>query len=238
MSDVTTSTMLFNHLFEACNILRGPINQDEYKTYVIPILFFKRISDIYDEETAHAIKEYGDDIDDFDEDELHTFLIPDGCHWNDVRVVSENVGLAIVNAMTGIERCNPDTLGGVFSSFDDANWTDKNKLSDARLKDLVEHMSSLRVGNEDYSADVMGDAYEFLIKKFADLSKKNAGEFYTPRTIVKLLIDILDPRPGETVYDPACGTGGMLIEAIHHMKDMKSTYGNIFGQGKNLASWT
>ena len=174
-SIVTTSTQLFNHLFEACNILRGPINQDEYKTYVIPILFFKRISDTYDEETVRAIKKYGDDIDDFDEDELHTFLIPEGCHWKDVRVVSENVGLAIVNAMIGIERANPDTLGGLFSSFDDANWTDKNKLSDARLKDLVEHMSSLRVGNEDYSADVMGDTYEFLIKKFADLSKKNAG---------------------------------------------------------------
>ena len=197
----TTSTMLFNHLFEACNILRGPINQDEYKTYVIPILFFKRISDTYDEETELAIKEYGEDINDFDEDELHTFLIPEGCHWKDVRVVSENVGLAIVNAMVGIERANPDTLGGLFSSFDDANWTDKNKLSDARLKDLVEHMSSLKVGNQDYSADVMGDAYEYLIKKFADLSKKNAGEFYTPRSVVKLMVEILDPKAGETVYD-------------------------------------
>ena len=232
----TTSTMLFNHLFEACNILRGPINQDEYKTYVIPILFFKRISDTYDEETARAIKEYGDDINDFDEDELHTFIIPEGCHWKDVRAVSENVGLAIVNAMVGIERANPDTLGGLFSSFDDANWTDKNKLSDARLKDLVEHMSSLRVGNEDYSADVMGDAYEFLIKKFADLSKKNAGEFYTPRTVVKLMIQILDPKPGETVYDPACGTGGMLIEAIRHMDYDNKTYGRIYGQEKNLAT--
>ncbi len=232
----TTSTMLFNHLFEACNILRGPINQDEYKTYVIPILFFKRISDTYDEETELAIKEYGEDIEDFDEDELHTFLIPDGCHWNDVRTVSENVGLAIVHAMVGIERANPDTLGGLFNSFDDANWTDKNKLSDARLKDLVEHMSSLRVGNEDYSADVMGDAYEFLIKKFADLSKKNAGEFYTPRTVVKLMIEILDPKPGETVYDPACGTGGMLIEAIRHMNYDNKTYGRIYGQEKNLAT--
>lgn len=232
----TTSTMLFNHLFEACNILRGPINQDEYKTYVIPILFFKRISDTYDEETETALNKFGEDIDDFDEDELHTFLIPEGCHWKDVRTVSENVGLAIVNAMVGIERANPDTLGGLFSSFDDANWTDKNKLSDARLKDLVEHMSSLKVGNQDYSADVMGDAYEFLIKKFADLSKKNAGEFYTPRPVVKLMINILDPKPGETVYDPACGTGGMLIEAIRHMNYDNKAYGRIYGQEKNLAT--
>ena len=232
----TTSTMLFNHLFEACNILRGPINQDEFKTYVIPLLFFKRVSDTYDEETQLAIEEYGDDVTDFDEDEIHKFIIPDGCHWDDVRMNSENVGAAIVNAMIGIERANPDTLNGLFSSFDDANWTDKNKLSDERLRDLVEHMSKLKVGNKNYSADVMGDAYEFLLKKFADLSKKNAGEFYTPRSVVKLLVKILAPKAGETVYDPACGTGGMLIEAIRQMNDEKAAYGRIYGQEKNLAT--
>ena len=168
-SEETTSQKLFLHLFEACNILRGPINQDSYKTYVIPILFFKRISDIYDEETILAQEQYGDDVVDFDEDEIHKFLIPEGCHWNDVHETAENVGVAIVNAMTGIERANPDTLSGLFSSFDDANWTDKTNFSDDRLKRLVEHMHSLKVGNLNYSADVMGDAYEFLIKKFADL---------------------------------------------------------------------
>ena len=232
----TTSSMLYSHLFECCNILRGPINQDEYKTYVIPILFFKRISDTYDEETKLAEAEYGEDVQDFDEDEIHKFIIPEGCHWDDVRQVSENVGLAIVNAMVGIERANPDTLGGVFSSFDDANWTDKNKLSDERLKNLIEHMSKIKVGNENYSADVMGDAYEYLIKKFADLSKKNAGEFYTPRSVVKLLVKILDPKAGETVYDPACGTGGMLIEAVRHMGYDRAAFGRIYGQEKNLAT--
>ncbi|MDO4178855.1 MAG: N-6 DNA methylase [Phascolarctobacterium sp.] len=227
---------LFGHLFEACNILRGPINQDEYKTYVIPILFFKRISDVYDEETEKALIEYGDDMNLFEEDELHKFLIPIGCHWRDIREKSENIGKAIVDAMNGIERANPKTMAGLFSSFDDANWSDKSKLSDERLKDLVEHMSKIRVGNNNYSADVMGDAYEFLIKKFADLSKKNAGEFYTPRSIVKLLVQILAPKPGETVYDPACGTGGMLIEAIRYMGDERGSYGKIFGQEKNLAT--
>ena len=144
----TTTQKLFSHIYECCNILRGPINQDEYKTYVIPILFLKRISDTYDEETILAVEEYGDDVADFDEDELHRFIIPEGCHWDDIRMTSENVGMAIVNAMTGIERKNPDTLGGLFSSFDDANWTDKNKLSDARLKDLVEHMSKIKLGNQ------------------------------------------------------------------------------------------
>jgi type I restriction enzyme M protein len=232
----TTSQQLFSHLFEACNILRGPINQDDYKSYVTPILFFKRLSDVYDEETQIALDESDGDEEYASFPENHSFVIPEGCHWRDVREASENVGTAIVNAMYGIERANPDRLAGVFSSFDDANWTDKTKLSDERLKDLVEHMSKIRVGNNDYAADVMGDAYEYLIKKFADLSKKNAGEFYTPRTIVKLLVMLMAPQAGETVYDPACGTGGMLIEAIRYMHNDQLTYGKIYGQEKNLST--
>ncbi len=236
VAEETSSQKLFNHLFEACNILRGPINQDEYKSYVTPVLFFKRISDVYDEETETALRESGGDYEYASFSDQHSFIIPEGCHWNDVRNISSNVGTAIVNAMSGIERANPDTLSGVFSSFDDATWTDKSKLSDDRLKDLIEHMSSIKVGNNNYSADVMGDAYEYLIKKFADLSKKNAGEFYTPRTIVKLLVNLLDPKPGDDVYDPACGTGGMLIEAIHHINNDRLTYGRIYGQEKNLST--
>lgn len=151
-----------------------------------------------------------------------------------MRNTSKDVGTAIVKAMTGIERANPETLSGVFSSFDDANWTDKTKLDDERLKNLIEHMSKIKVGNKNYSADVMGDAYEYLIKKFADLSKKNAGEFYTPRSIVKLMVELLDPKAGDTVYDPACGTGGMLIEAIRYIHDDKMTYGKMYGQEKIL----
>lgn len=236
MSENTTSQDLFSHLFEACNILRGPINQDEYKSYVTPILFFKRLSDVYDEETQELLEETDGDEEFAALPENHSFIIPDGCHWVNVRNASENVGTSIVNAMYGIERANPDTLSGVFSAFDDANWTDKTKLSDERLKNLVEHMSKIKVGNNDYAADVMGDAYEFLIKKFADLSKKNAGEFYTPRTIVKLLVMLMDPKAGESVYDPACGTGGMLIEAIRHMNNVKLAYGKIYGQEKNLST--
>lgn len=232
----TTSKQLFNHLFAACNILRGPINQDEFKSYVTPILFFKRISDVYDEEYEEAMEFSGGDTEYAEAEDMHSFVIPEGCHWKDVHAVGQNVGKAIVKAMTGIEKANPDTLSGVFSSFDDATWTDKNKLTDERLKNLIEHMSFIMVGNKNYTADIMGDSYEFLIKKFADLSKKNAGEFYTPRTIVKLMVELLDPQPGETVYDPACGTGGMLIEAIHHMKGDRLTYGRIFGQENNLST--
>ena len=235
-AEETSSQKLFNFLYEDCNILRGPINQDEYKSYVTPILFFKRLSDVYDEEHEKALKESGGDEEYASFDENYSFVIPKGCHWNDVRNVTQNVGQAIVKAVSGIERANPDYLSGVFSSFDDANWTDKNKLSDERLKNLIEHMSELKVGNNNYSADVMGDAYEYLIKKFADLSKKNAGEFYTPRTVVKLMVMLLDPQAGDTVYDPACGTGGMLIEAIRHIDNDHMTYGKIYGQEKNLST--
>ena len=234
--DHVTSQELCNHLYQACNILRGPINQDEYKSYVTPILFFKRLSDVFDEETADALEESDGDEEYAALPENHSFIIPEGCHWSDVRNATSNVGKAIVDAMVGIERANPDTLGGLFSSFDDASWTDKGKLSDERLKDLVEHFSEKRFGNSSYSADVMGDAYEYLIKKFADDSKKNAGEFYTPRSIVALMVRLLDPKDGETVYDPACGTAGMLIEACKHMKDKRLAYGRLYGQENNLAT--
>ena len=214
-SKETSASRLYSHLFEACNIMRGPIDQDDYKSYVIPILFFKRISDVYDEETAENEQKYGEDIVFYPEEELHAFVIPEGCHWRDVRNVSEDVGKAIVDAMMAIEQANPDTLAGLFSSFDDANWTDKNKLSDERLKNLIEHMSSLPVGNKNYSADVMGDAYEYLIKKFADMSKKNAGEFYTPRSVVKLMVQLLQPKSGESVYEIIMQT---MIQGIGKIK--------------------
>lgn len=135
-----------------------------------------------------------------------------------------------------IELANPNTLFGVLSVFSTANWSNKNVFSDALLRELIEHMSKRRLGNKDYDADIMGDAYEMLLKQFADLSKAKAGEFYTPRSVVRLLVRILDPHPGETVYDPACGSGGMLIEAVHNMKNDQRCCGAIFGQEKNVTN--
>lgn len=232
----TTSDVLHSYLDRCCNILRGPINQDEFKSYITPLLFFKRISDVYDEEYNSALSLSEGDAEYAGFSENHKFVVPDGCHWKDVREKSENVGSAIISAMIGIERENPNTLNGLFSSFDDAVWTDKNKLSDERLKNLIEHMSSIKIGNQSYSADVMGDCYEYMIKKFADLSKKTAGEFYTPRAVVKLLVMLLNPKAGDTIYDPACGTGGMLIEAIRYINNDIKTYGRIYGQEKNLST--
>ena len=227
---------LYNFLFEACNILRGPVSQDNFKDYITPILYFKRISDVYDEETQAALDESGGDNEYALLPEQHRFVIPDGCHWIDIRERTENLGAAIVGAMRGIELANPDTLYGVLSVFSAQKWTDKKNLSDSKIRDLIEHLSTRKLGNKDYPADLMGDAYEVLLKKFADDSKAKAGEFYTPRPVVNLLIRILNPKPGETVYDPACGSGGMLIEAVHHMHYDNLCCGSIFGQEKNVVN--
>lgn len=227
---------LFNFLFEACNILRGPVSQDNFKDYITPILYYKRISDVYDEETEAALEESGGDLEYASLPEQHRFVIPEGCRWSDVRERTENLGAAIVGAMRKIELANPDTLYGVLSTFSAQKWTDKKNLSDGKIRDLIEHLSKRRLGNKDYPADLMGDAYEILLKRFADDSKAKAGEFYTPRPVVQLLVRILDPKPGETVYDPACGSGGMLIEAVHHMHHDNLCCGSIFGQEKNVVN--
>ncbi|NCC24600.1 MAG: SAM-dependent DNA methyltransferase [Deltaproteobacteria bacterium] len=228
---------LSNHLWESANILRGPVDAADFKTYIFPLLFFKRISDVYDEEYSQALAESGGDVEFANFPENHRFQIPDGCHWRDARIKSVNIGHALQNAMRCIEKANPDTLHGIFG---DAQWTNKDRLSDSLLKDLIEHFSSLGLGNENCRADVLGHAYEYLIKKFADLTNKKAGEFYTPRSVVSLMVRILAPKAGESIYDPACGTGGMLLETLHYVKehggDENLMLGKLFGQEKNLTT--
>jgi hypothetical protein len=203
-------SQLESHLWEAANILRGsPVDRSDWKSYILPLLFFKRICDQWDEENAAMIAEYGEDFAD-----QHRFQLPEGAHWNDVRATPKNVGTALSNAMRAVEAANQKHLYGVFG---DAQWTNKDRLPDELLKDLIEHFSSLLIGNASVASDVMGDAYEYLIKQFADATNKKAGEFYTPRSVVRLMVDIVDPQEGETVYDPACGTGGMLLAAVEHV---------------------
>jgi len=232
-----TLSQLESHLWEAANILRGPVDAADFKTYVFPLLFFKRISDVHDEEYQTALEQSGGDEEYAWFPQNYRFQIPDGCHWSDVRGVSTNVGQALQKAMRGIEKANPETLYGIFG---DAQWTNKERLSDALLRDLIDHFSRLSLGNQAAESDILGQSYEYLIKKFADLTNKKAGEFYTPRPVVRLLVNILAPREGETIYDPACGTGGMLLEAIHHVRerhgDDRTLWGKLFGQEKNLTT--
>jgi len=232
-----TLSQLESHLWEAANILRGPVDAADFKTYVFPLLFFKRISDVHDEEYAAALAEANGDEEYAKFPQNYRFQIPDDCHWNDVRAVASNVGQALQRAMRGIEKANPETLYGIFG---DASWTNKDRLPDSLLRDLIEHFSRINLGNQAARADILGQSYEYLIKKFADATNKKAGEFYTPRSVVRLMVNILDPKEGESIYDPACGTGGMLLEAIHHVKeshgDDRTLWGKLFGQEKNLTT--
>lgn len=224
-------------LWDAANILRGPVDASDFKAYVFPLLFLKRISDVFDEERAAALEESGGDQEYANLPEQHRFQIPEGCHWSDLRSRSTNVGQAIQRAMREIEKANPKTLYGIFG---DVQWTNKARLSDELLVDLVDHFSQLDLRNTAVPNDVLGDAYEYLIKKFADLTNRKAGEFYTPRSIVRLMVRMLAPQAGETVYDPACGTGGMLLETIHQVReaggDERLMLGRLFGQEKNLTT--
>lgn len=228
-----TLAELESHLWEAANVLRGsPVDRTDWKSYILPLLFFKRICDVWDEEHEAMLAEYGEDFAD-----EHRFQVPEGCHWREVRETPANVGTALQNAMHGIESANQKHLYGVFG---DGQWTNKERLPDELLKNLIEHFSALGLGNARVAGDVMGDAYEYLIKKFADSTNKKAGEFYTPRSVVRLMIDILDPKEGETVYDPACGTGGMLLAAVAHVRDRggdpRTFFGRLHGQEKNLTT--
>ena len=235
MTEKLTLSQLEQYLSKAAWILKGPVDASDFKVYIFPLLFFKRISDVYDEEYRVALEESGGDEEYASMPEMHRFEIPTGCHWRDVRETTSNVGMTIEDALRGIEQANQEYLYGIFG---DAQWSNKNKLSDELLINLVEHFSQYALGNQNVAPDMLGNAYEYLIKHFADLTNKKAGEFYTPRSVVHLLGMILDPHEGETIYDPACGTGGMLLECVDHLKDNKEDYRTLklFGQEKNLTS--
>ncbi|MBT6549767.1 MAG: SAM-dependent DNA methyltransferase [Gammaproteobacteria bacterium] len=235
MQNKLTLSQLEQYLSKAAWILKGPVDASDFKVYIFPLLFFKRISDVYDEEYRLALEESGGDEGYASLPEMHRFEIPVNCHWLNVRETTTNVGLAIEKALRGIEQANQEFLYGIFG---DAQWSNKNKLSDALLINLIEHFSQYTLGNENVNPDMLGQAYEYLIKHFADLTNKKAGEFYTPRSVVHLLGLILDPHEGETIYDPACGTGGMLLECVNDLKNNNEDYRTLklFGQEKNLTS--
>ena len=228
-------SQLEQYLSKAAWILKGPVDASDFKVYIFPLLFFKRISDVYDEEYKSALDDSDGDIEYASLPEMHRFEIPKGCHWRDVRETTTNVGQSIEHALRGIEKANQEYLYGIFG---DTQWSNKNKLFDSLLINLIEHFSLYTLGRENANPDMLGNAYEYLIKHFADLTNKKAGEFYTPRSVVHLLGLILDPHEGETIYDPACGTGGMLLECVDHLKHNNEDYRTLklYGQEKNLTS--
>ncbi|PZS09219.1 MAG: type I restriction endonuclease subunit M [Solirubrobacterales bacterium] len=179
------------HLWESADILRGPVDQADFKSYVFPLLFLKGVSDVYDEEFQEALDESDGDVDYASFAENHRFQVPEGAHWNDLRERTENVGPGHPAGDAFHREVNPNKLYGIFG---DTQWTNKERLPDSLLRDLVDHFSKLPLSNTRVEPDVLGNAYEYLIKKFADLTNKKAGEFYTPRSVVKMLVNILDPQ--------------------------------------------
>ena len=230
MTTRLTQNELESYLWGAAVILRGLIDAGDYKQYIFPLVFLKRISDVYDEEHDHAMALYGDEqLADLPEN--HRFAIPAGAHWSDLRGVTANVGAAILQGMRAIETANPDTLPGVFG---DGDWGNKNLLSDRTLSDLIEHFSTQTLSIANLPEDELGNGYEYLIKKFADDSGHTAQEFYTNRTLVHLMTMMLQPEPGESVYDPTCGTGGMLISAAAEVKRQGREWRSLRLYGQEL----
>jgi type I restriction enzyme M protein len=232
MPETISQQDLERYFWGAAVLLRGYIDASDYKQFIFPLLYFKRVCDVFDEENADIVKEYGPGVGE-DFSEYHRFTIPKGSHWKEVREKSEDVGVAIQNAMREIEKKNPERLAGIFG---DAPWTNKSRLSDETLRDLIEHLSSETLSLSRVPQDELGQGYEYLIKKFADDSGHTAAEFYTNRTLVRLMTLMLDPKEGESIYDPTCGTGGMLLVAALQLKEQGKEYRSLklYGQDINL----
>jgi type I restriction enzyme M protein len=226
---------LESRLWSAANALRGPVDPADFKTYTFPMLFWKWISDSWDYEHAQAVAEYGQEVEPEVEADYHRFNLPKGSHWRDVTTTTDNVGTKIQTALGRIEQANADTLAGIFG---DAAWGNKERLPESSLVALIDTFNGVTLDPGEINHDVLGQAYEYLLKNFADESGKKAGEFFTPRQVVRLIVKMLDPQPDESIYDPACGSGGMLVETINSVRanggDTRTL--RLYGQEVNLTT--
>ena len=200
-----------------------------------PLLFYKRVCDAWDEEHEKAASDYDDLLDDEIEADYHRFVVPEGCHWDDLRRVTENVGVALQRFLDRVQQANPDTLAGIFG---DVAWGNKEKLPEPSLLALLDAFGTLDLSPSKVGNDVLGAAYEYLLKQFADASGQKAGEFFTPRAVVRLLTKLLQPKSTDSIYDPACGSGGMLVEAANEVLEAGGSLAQMrfYGQEVNLTT--
>ena len=239
--DPITLDELKGFLWAAATHLRGQIDAAGYKEYIFPLLFFKRISDVYDEQFEGFVCEGGVEYAGMQVEDL-PIRISDGAHWRDVRKVTENVGNKLVEAFIAIEQANPAKemdgrkiggLEGIFGPKD--GWTNKAKMPDSIITSLIEDFSKYTLSLKACPADEMGQAYEYLVGKFADDAGNTAQEFYTNRTVVQLMAEILQPQPNESIYDPTCGSGGMLVKCLDYLRNKGDEWQSVqvFGQEVN-----
>ncbi|MFC3958348.1 type I restriction-modification system subunit M [Halovivax cerinus] len=244
LSDVENSgtlelETLRTHLWEAADILRGSIDSADYKNYIFGLLFLKRVNDRFEEETEE-LSEKHDIPEDVVRDDpgLHTeFWVPERARWSTIAEATDDIGGTLNKSLHAIEDENDEIDERVLTSID---FNDKERLPNEVLDKLVTHFSTYRYRNADLDdPDIFGRAYEYLIREFADDAGKKGGEFYTPREVVQLIVECVDPDEGERVYDPCCGSGGMLIYSAHHVADNGGSMDHLalYGQERNLDTW-
>ncbi len=229
--------ILKSHLWESANILRGSIDPADYKNYIFGLLFLKRLSDVFEEEAERIEKETGNKKVAWNDPDEHEFFVPETARWDHIKTHTQNLGEILNKANDALEESNTTTLEGVLTATD---FNDKDRLPDVILSKLIAHFSEIRLRNEDLSEpDILGRAYEYLIGQFADDAGKKGGEFYTPKEVVTLLVEILDPQERMRVCDPACGSGGMLVQSVYHLREKEQNSRNIslFGQERNVGTW-
>ena len=224
-----TQQGLEQSLWKAADILRGAVRPERYGNYMLPLLFFKRLSDVWTDEYQLALKKY-QSSDAAKQRFVHRFVIPDGCLWDDVRKETKNLGQRLNNTLEKIVKSNPE-LEGVLNRTD---FNKQEEIPQDRLIKLFEHFSANKLGREYVAPDLLGNAYEYLLKQFNELAPQRAGEFYTPREVVKLMVQILDPDEGDEIYDPCCGSGGMLIFSYYHLASKGKDPRKIFTYGQEI----